>query len=123
MWRVGGQYSDPDGEPVTFTIEVEGQEIGQILVSGNTWESEWINISEFSSQTKPIINVDITGCDQSGKCTSSSMTVNVASVMEGLVEPGIPDDDAGEVDEALPSSGVLSLVVAISLAVLFRRRL
>ena len=42
MWRVGGQYSDPDGEPVTFTIEVEGQEIGQILVSGNTWESEWI---------------------------------------------------------------------------------
>ena len=22
MWRVGGQYSDPDGEPVTFTIEV-----------------------------------------------------------------------------------------------------
>ena len=123
MWRVGGQYSDPDGEPVTFTIEVEGQEIGQILVLGNTWESEWIDLSEFSSQTEPVINVDITGCDQSGKCTSSSTTVNIASVMEELVEPGIPGDDAGEVDDALPSSGVPSLVVAISLAVLFRRRL
>ena len=79
--------------------------------------------SKCSSQTEPIINVDITGCDQSGKCTSSSTTVNMASVMEELVEPGIPDDDAGEVDDALPSSGVPSLVVAISLAVLFRRRL
>ncbi|MBN28931.1 MAG: hypothetical protein CMB33_03570 [Euryarchaeota archaeon] len=118
MWRVGGQYSDPDGEPVTFTIEVDGQEIGQIMVSGNTWESEWIDMSEFSSG---VINVDVTGCDQSGKCTSSSTTVDVALLMEELVDPEIPDD-ADEVDGALPSLGVPSLVVAISLAVLFRRR-
>ena len=118
MWRVGGQYSDPDGEPVTFTIQVEGQDIGQIIVSGNTWESEWIDLSTFSSG---VIDVDVTGCDQSGKCTTSSTSVDIASVMEDLVDTEIPDD-ADEVGGSLPSSGVPSLVVAISLAVLFRRR-
>ena len=118
MWRVGGQYSDPDGEPVTFTIEVGGQEIGQIVVSGNTWESEWIDLSAFSSG---VIDVDVTGCDQSGKCTTSSTSVDIASVMEEIVDSEMPDD-ADEVGESLPSSGVASLVVAISLAVLFRRR-
>ena len=118
MWRVGGQYSDPDGEPVTFTIEVGGQEIGQIVVSGNTWESEWIDLSAFSSG---VIDVDVTGCDQSGKCTTSSTTVDIASVMEELVDPETLDD-ADEVGGSLPSLGVPSLVIAISLAVLFRRR-
>ena len=118
MWRVGGQYSDPDGEPVTFMIEVGGQEIGQIVVSGNTWESEWIDLSAFSSG---VIDVDVTGCDQSGKCTTSSTSVDIASVMEEIVDSEMPDD-ADEVGESLPSSGVASLVVAISLAVLFRRR-
>ncbi len=118
MWRVGGQYSDPDGEPVTFTIEVGGQEIGQIVVSGNTWESEWIDLSAFSSG---VIDVDVTGCDQSGKCTTSSTSVDIASVMEEIVDSEMPDD-ADEVGESLPSSGVASLVVAISLAILFRRR-
>ena len=118
MWRIGGQYSDPDGEPVTFTIEVEGQDIGQIVVSGNTWESEWIDLSAFSSG---VIDVDVTGCDQSGKCTTSSTTVDIASVMEELVDPETLDD-ADEVGGSLPSLGVPSLVIAISLAVLFRRR-
>jgi hypothetical protein len=118
MWRIEGQYSDPDGEPVTFTIEVDGQDIGQIVVSGNTWESEWIDLSSFSSG---VIDVDVTGCDQSGKCTTSSMTLDIALVMEELVDQETPDD-ADEVEESLPSSGVPSLVIALSLAVLFRRR-
>jgi len=118
LWRIGGQYSDPDGEPVTFTIEVEGQEIGQILVSGNTWESEWIDLSAFSSG---VIDVDVKGCDQSGKCTTSSTTVDISSVMEELVDPETPDD-VDEIDDSLSFLGVPSLLVAISLAVLFRRR-
>jgi hypothetical protein len=118
MWRIEGQYSDPDGEQVTFTIEVDGQDIGQIVVSGNTWESEWIDLSSFSSG---VIDVDVTGCDQSGKCTTSSMTLDIALVMEELVDQETPDD-ADEVEESLPSSGVPSLVIALSLAVLFRRR-
>jgi len=119
MWRVGGQYSDPDGEPVTFTIEVDDQEIGQIMVSGNTWESEWIDLSVFSLG---IIEVDVTGCDHSGKCTTSSTTVDISLVMEELLEPETPDviDEPG--DSVLPFSGIPSLAIAISVAILFRRR-
>jgi len=119
MWRVEGQYSDPDGEPVTFTIEVDDQEIGQIMVSGNSWESEWIDLSVFSLG---IIEVDVTGCDHSGKCTTSSTTVDISLVMEELLEPETPDviDEPG--DSVLPFSGIPSLAIAISVAILFRRR-
>ncbi len=119
MWRVGGQYSDPDGEPVTFTIEVDDQEIGQIMVSGNTWESEWIDLSVFSLG---IIEVDVTGCDHSGKCTTSSTTVDITLVMEELLEPETPDDIDESEDSILPFLGMPSLTIAISLAILFRRR-
>ena len=119
MWRIGGQYSDPDGEPVDFTIEVDGQDIGQIVVSGNTWESEWIDLSAFSSSNT--IEVVVTGCDNSGKCTTSSTNVNIALVMEELVVPEAPAGADAEGD-SLPASGLPSLVIAISLAVIFRRR-
>jgi hypothetical protein len=119
MWRVGGQYSDPDGEPVTFTIEVDDQEIGNIMVSGNTWESEWIDLSVFSLG---IIEVDVTGCDHSGKCTTSSTTVDISLVMEELLEHETPDD-IDEVEESiLPFAGIPSLTIAISVAILFRGR-
>ena len=119
MWRIGGQYSDPDGEPVTFTIEVDEQEIGQIMVSGNTWESEWIDLSVFSLG---IIEVDVTGCDHSGKCTTSSTTVDISLVMEELLEPETPDENDETSDSILPFSGIPSLAIAISVAILFRRR-
>jgi len=119
MWRIGGQYSDPDGEPVAFTIEVDDQEIGQIMVSGNTWESEWIDLSVFSLG---IIEVDVTGCDHSGKCTTSSTIVDVSLVMEELLEPETPDDIGETEDTSLPFLGMPSLVIAISVAILFRRQ-
>ena len=119
MWRIGGQYSDPDGEPVTFTIEVDEQEISQIMVSGNTWESEWIDLSVFSLG---IIEVDVTGCDHSGKCTTSSTTVDITLVMEELLEPETPDDIDESEDSILPFLGMPSLAIAISVAILFRRR-
>jgi hypothetical protein len=119
MWRIGGQYSDPDGEPVTFSIEVDGQDIGQIMVSGNSWESEWIDLSEF---TLGVIEVDITGCDQSGKCTTSSMTLDITLVMEELVVPDGADDSDEVGSSVLPSAGIPSVAIAISVAILFRRR-
>ena len=65
--------------------------------------------------------MDVKGCDQSGKCTTSSTTVDISSVMEELVDPETPDD-VDEIDDSLSFLGVPSLLVAISLAVLFRRR-
>jgi len=116
MWRIGGQFSDPDGETVSFTIATNEVDLGQIVISGNTWESEWIDLSVFSSES---IEVQITGCDQSGKCTSTSITVDTSLMAEE--NPDLPDegeDSAG----SIPALGIPSLTIAVSVAVLFRRR-
>jgi len=116
MWRFEGQYSDPDGEPVTFSIAINGQDMGQIVVSGNTWESEWLDLSVFSSGK---IEVEVTGCDQSGKCTTAEMEIDGSSIVEEIPVPTSEDEDSVD---GIPASGILSLAIAISLAVLFRRR-
>ena len=124
MWRIGGQYSDPDGEPVTFTIEIEGREAGQIMVSGNTWESEWIDISHEALSLPPewiLIQIDVTACDYSGKCTSEEVLVDIKSMMEDLSVPEAPDD-SNEAGSSLPSTGIPALAIALSLALLFGRR-
>ena len=43
LWQISGTFSDPDGEEVTFTIDIDGQNGGQITTSGNVWSSESIN--------------------------------------------------------------------------------
>ena len=43
MWKVEGHYSDPDGEVVTFTIEI-ADTVHQVEVMGNTWETEWVDL-------------------------------------------------------------------------------
>jgi len=116
MWMVGGQFSDPDGETVTFTIATSGQDLGQIMVSGNTWESEWIDLSMFTSE---FVEVKVTGCDQSGKCTTTSITIDISLIAEEI--PDLPDENE-DLEDSIPASGIPSLAIAISVAVLFRRR-
>ena len=116
MWRVGGQFSDPDGETVTFTIVTNGVDLGQIVISGNTWESEWIDLSVFTSE---LIEVRVTGCDQSGKCTTTSITVDTSLMVEEI--PDLPDEGEDSVG-SIPALGIPSLTIAVSVAVLFRRR-
>jgi hypothetical protein len=116
MWRVGGQFSDPDGETVTFTIVTNGVDLGQIVISGNTWESEWIDLSVFTSE---LIDVRVTGCDQSGKCTTTSITVDTSLMVEEI--PDLPDEGEDSVG-SIPALGIPSLTIAISVAVLFKRR-
>ena len=116
MWRVGGQFSDPDGETVTFTIVTNGVDLGQIVISGNTWESEWIDLSVFTSE---LIEVRVTGCDQSGKCTTTSITVDTSLMVEEI--PDLSDEGEDSVG-SIPALGIPSLTIAISVAVLFKRR-
>jgi hypothetical protein len=116
LWRVGGQFSDPDGEPVTFTIEIDGVDAGAIEVNGNSWESEWIDLSGFING---FIEIEVTGCDQSGKCTTTSTNVDSSLIVEESQEI---KEGGEEPVSGIPASGIPSIALAVSVAVLFVRR-
>tara|TARA_B100001123_G_scaffold105909_1_gene123108 strand:+ start:7576 stop:9579 length:2004 start_codon:yes stop_codon:yes gene_type:complete len=119
--KISGQYSDPDGEDVTFTAEILGvssDQIGEIVVSRNAWEFVWGDPS--SSSSIGDYELVVTGCDQSGKCTSETFAIS----NEGMpVQPGeniVEVVDSGE--GALPASGVFSISISALAAVILGRR-
>ena len=121
MWKLDGQYSDPDGEAVTFTIEIEDA-VYEIEVMGNTWETEWVDLTPLALggvYDQTVIDVEITGCDQSGKCTTIQTSIDTS-----MIEiPEVTDPSEGSSSETgLPASGIPSLVIAFSVAIFFRRR-
>ena len=121
MWKTEGQYSDPDGEAVSFSITI-GDAVYAVEVMGNTWESEWVDLTPFAvggETGQRIIDVEIIGCDQSGKCTTILTSIDT-SMME---IPVVTDPSAsGSSGNSLPASGIPSLVIAFSIAIFFRRR-
>ena len=118
LWKVGGQYSDPDGEPVTFTISVGGEEVGIVDVSGNSWESGWIDLSTISPG---LSTVEITGCDNSGKCTKISQEVDSSFLFEEDLGP-IENDQFSDSGSSIPAPGILPTVLSILIAFNVRRR-
>ncbi|MBI88179.1 MAG: hypothetical protein CMB67_04035 [Euryarchaeota archaeon] len=115
LWKIGGQYSDPDGQEVYFSLSIDEVEFGEVLVSGNSWESVWLDLSDYNPG---IYTVEVSGCDESGKCTMASHEVDSSALFEGVEEEVTKEDgDSGSV----PSSGILTLFLAISAAILFRR--
>ena len=121
MWKVEGHYSDPDGEVVTFTIEI-ADTVHQVEVMGNTWETEWVDLTPLAlggGYDQMIIDVEITGCDQSGKCTTIQTSIDTS-----MIEiPEVTDPSEGGASEtSLPAAGIPSLLIAFSIAILFRRR-
>ena len=89
---------------------------------GNTWETEWVDLTPFAvggETGQRIIDVEIIGCDQSGKCTTILTSIDT-SMMEN---PVVTDPSAsGSSETSLPASGIPSLVIAFSIAIFFRRK-
>ncbi|MDP6661795.1 MAG: hypothetical protein QF760_02730 [Candidatus Thalassarchaeaceae archaeon] len=127
LWKITGQYSDPDGESVYFSIDIDGKEAGAAGISGNTWESDWFDMGVKESGT---ISVGITGCDESGQCTTISQNVdNSFLFVEGApdcvdpyvaCEPAPPPID-GE-GGLLPAAGMPALLLAAVAALMYARR-
>tara|TARA_A100000164_G_scaffold373680_1_gene405361 strand:+ start:213 stop:755 length:543 start_codon:yes stop_codon:yes gene_type:complete len=121
MWKVEGHYSDPDGEVVTFTIDI-ADTVHEVEVMGNTWETEWVNLTPLAlggEYGQTVIDVEITGCDQSGKCTTIQTSIDTSTLeIPEVTEPST----GGSSETSLPASGIPSLVIAISVAIFFRRR-
>ena len=120
-WKVEGQYSDPDGEEVTFTIVISDN-IHEIEVTGNTWETGWVDLTPLElggEYAHGVIDVEIAGCDQSGKCTTIQTSIDTSNIeLSDLTEPSTGDS----VESTLPASGIPSMVIAFSMAIFLRRR-
>ena len=118
--KVSGQYSDPDGEAVSFTAEVFGSDSQVFSIapsSGNSWEFLWYDTD--LSQHQGDLELVVTGCDASGKCSTERYVIEADSIphqSEGR------DDNNEQKDESLPSAGVITVSASILGAMLLGRR-
>ena len=126
QWSMQGQYSDPDGEAVSFTMRIDGSAAGSVSVSGNSWSTPGI---DFSLRESGEHIVEIEGCDTSNKCTEISQVVNNSILFE-VIEPDcgdladgcLPpqeDEDVGGIGSILPASGVVSILLASIAAIMY----
>ncbi|MFL2979084.1 MAG: hypothetical protein DBX05_01940 [Candidatus Poseidoniales archaeon] len=121
MWQVTGVFSDPDGEAVTFTIEIDGAAGGEISTSGNTWSSQQINFDIFSEGEH---TVTITACDESNVCSTITETVDNSFLFgsNNIIEPPLISTDPVEDSGSLPAPGIGFLVVAVIGALMYAGR-
>ncbi len=115
-WISNGQFSDSDGEDVTFTLSVDDSEIGAIIVSGNSWETPQINF-DLWSEGEHIVS--IIGCDTSSKCSEVYVTVNNSHLWEQQKDIVLDQEDS---DESLASPGLLLTIIATAGALMYTRR-
>ena len=47
IWQAQGQFSDPDGENVDFSLSIDGLSAGSISVSGNSWSTPMIKFLDY----------------------------------------------------------------------------
>ncbi len=120
QWQVSGTFSDPDGEEVTFTIDIDGQNGGQITTSGNMWSSESIN---FEIWGEGIFTVTVTACDASSECTTITETVDTAILFDDqtITPPTISPSETTE-SAGLPAPGIAFTVLSIIGALMYTRR-
>ena len=121
MWQVTGVFSDPDGEAVTFTIEIDGAAGGEISTSGNTWSSQQINFDIFS---EGVHTVTVTACDESNVCTTITETVDNSFLFNSgnVIEPPVVITDDSEDSGSLPAPGIAVLMVAVIGALMYAGR-
>lgn len=117
-WSMSGQFSDPDGEAVSFTLLIDGSAVGEVSVSGNTWATPAIDFSVWAEGSH---TVQVDACDASGMCTNQQRTVDNTHL---FVEP---EPEPGDIEEpqplpGLPAMGLGGLLAAASAALIYSGR-
>ena len=119
QWSMQGQYSDPEGESVAFSMSVDGSQTGSVSSTGNTWSTPSINF-ELWSEGEHIVAVE--GCDTSGKCSEVSQTVNNSHIFDEP-EPVLPTpSEDGNEGGLLPAAGLPAVAMAAVAALMYGRR-
>ncbi len=117
-WSARGQFSDPDGEEVTFTIKIGEASGGTIIVTGNTWQSQSI---DFELEDEGTHTVSITACDTSERCTTITADVdNTHLFSKSQIDPPPPIQE--ETESSIPAPGLLFVLLGVIGALLYVSR-
>ncbi len=116
-WSMQGQYSDPDGEEVSFSMTIAGSNTGSVSSTGNSWSTPAIDFRLWS-EGEHVVSVE--GCDSSGKCSEVFQTVNNSHLFE--VEEVVPPPSEEEDGGLLPAAGLPMVLVAVVAALMYGRR-
>ena len=116
-WSMWGQYSDPDGEEVSFSMLIGGSNTGSISSTGNSWATPAI---DFRLWIEGEHAVTVKGCDSSGKCSQVSQTVNNSHLfeVEEIQPPPSEEEDGG----LLPATGLPIVLIAVVAALMYGMR-
>ena len=118
---LSGNFHDADGEDVTFTLRVDGVEMGQVSVVDNTWRTGDIPMDLlFPPPYEGVYTVEVQACDESNVCTTVTLDVDNTFLFQEADDPisAMPVDDGG-----LPAPGLVwALFALLSASLLMRRR-
>ena len=115
-WKAQGQFSDPDGEEVLFSLSIDNLSAGSISVSGNSWSTPIIN---FGLWEEGIHEVKIIGCDISMKCNDVILMVNNTHLFESdEISPPPSQEDKG----SLPGPGIVLTILSLTIGLIYSTR-
>ena len=113
-WSMQGQYSDPDGEEVSFSMSIDGSNTGSVSSTGNSWATPAIDFRLWTEGEHVVV---VEGCDSSGKCSQVPQTVNNSHLFE--VEQVQPPPSEEEDGGLLPAAGLPLVLVAVVAALMY----
>jgi len=116
-WKAQGQFSDPDGEEVMFSLSIDGLAAGSISVSGNSWSTPIIN---FGIWDEGLHEVKIVGCDASAKCNEVVLIVNNTHLFEEevTIQPHPSSENGG----FLPSASIVLTILSLTIGLIYSTR-
>ena len=108
-YEITGQFSDPDGDPVTITATDNGNIWGTIQTSGNQWMATGAGIPDAEAYS-----IVLTACDNWNQCSSQTH--------EAGATPGGQDDESVDPpvsDSEVCDDGLAGACFIISIVALF----
>jgi len=116
-WSARGQFSDPDGEEVSFKFFIDDSLMGTIEPSGNTWEIPEIN---FNLWPEGEYEIKLEGCDESGICAIILFDVNNSHLyVEELIQPISQDSNE---ERSIPFTNLYLILISIAGALMYTTR-
>lgn len=116
-WSARGQFSDPDGEDVSFSFFIDGSLMGTMDSSGNTWSIPEIN---FYLWPEGQYDVKLEGCDTSGVCEELFFEVNNSHLYSE--EPIQPVSNDSDTVKPIPFINLHLIFISIAGALMYTSR-